>query len=82
MAAAYTLKKDKDTAELHLFEGKMTTPQKCTSDEKSICKKMTKSQTAGNEFACEDEKNARIKCASIGRAVCGICVSHLYADYS
>jgi hypothetical protein len=81
MTTVYTLKKDKDTDELHLFEGKMTEPKKCSSNQVSICRKMKKSQNAANQFACEDEKVARTKCANIGRAVCGICVSHLYADY-
>jgi hypothetical protein len=81
MSTVYTLKKDKDTDELHLFEGKMTESDKCTSSELSICRKMKKTQNAANQFACKDENVARIKCANIGRAVCGICVSHLYADY-
>lgn len=78
---AYTLKKNGDTEELHLFEGDMTT-EACTSNPKSICKKMSKSESGGNIFTCKNEKEARSKCAELGRKVCGTCVSHLYATYS
>ncbi len=77
---AYTLKKRKDTNELHLFKGKMT-EEGCTSKQISICEKMDKSESVGNRFACKTEEEARKKCAEIGRNVCGICVSHLYANY-
>ena len=77
---AYTLKKKKDTNELHLFEGTMT-KDGCTSSQKSICNKMDKSESAGNKFTCYTEDEARKKCAEIGRAVCGICISHLYNTY-
>lgn len=75
---AYTLKKNGDTDELHLFEGNMMDGGKCTSDSKSICQKMLKSDSSGNVFACKKENDARIKCAEEGRKVCGVCVSHLY----
>ena len=77
---AYTLKKKKDTGELHLFKGEMT-DDACTSKQISICEKMNKSESAGNKFACYNEDEARKKCAEIGREVCGICVSHLYTTY-
>lgn len=77
---AYTLKMKKDTKEYHLFKGKKT-PDGCTSNQKSICEKMDKSESAKNIFACADENSARIKCSEIGREVCGICVSHLYSTY-
>ncbi len=77
---AYTLKKRKDTNELHLFKGEMT-ENSCTSGSKSICEKMLKSESAGNQFQCETESEARKLCADIGRSVCGICVSHLYASF-
>ncbi len=78
---SYTLKKNGDTEELHLFEGDMTT-EGCTSNSKSICKKMDKSESGGNVFACKNDKDARTKCAESGRKVCGICVSHLYTTYN
>lgn len=79
----YTLKKRKDTEELHLFEGEMLTDRKnCSSNKLSVCEKMNKTESAGNIFTCYDENAARIKCAETGRSVCGICVSHLYATYS
>lgn len=77
---AYTLKKKKETGELHLFKGKMT-DNGCTSNQKSICQKMDKSESSGNKFQCCKEDKARAKCAEIGREVCGICVSHLYTTY-
>ena len=78
---AYTLKKNGDTDEFHLFEGNMN-DDGCTSAAMSICKKMSKSESKGNIFACKNEKDARIKCAETGRKVCGVCVSHLYTTYT
>lgn len=81
---AYTLKKHKETAELHLFEGDMTPnnpDHKCTSGALSVCEKMKKVQSEKNIFACATEQEARDQCAKLGRKVCGICVSHLYADF-
>jgi len=77
---AYTLKIKNNTKEYHLFEGIML-KDGCNSNQHSICEKMDKSQSSGNVFACEDEDSARLKCAEIGREVCGICVSHLYTTY-
>ena len=77
---AYTLKKKKGTGEYHLFLGKMTA-EGCTSKEVSVCGKMDKSESAGNSFACEEEDSARKKCAKIGKAVCGDCVSVFYTRY-
>lgn len=81
---AYTLKKHRETEELHIFEGVMTPDHpdhRCTSDSSSICEKMKKSQSEKNIFACATEQQARDKSAKLGRSVCGICVSHLYADF-
>lgn len=81
---AYTLKEDKDSGELHLFEGDMlpNDPEyKCNSVSKSICNKMNKSKNKGNRFSCATEQEAREKIAKIGRKVCGTCVSHLYESY-
>ena len=75
----YTLKKKKNTDELHLFEGGMSSDNKsCTSNQKSICKEMEKSESTENVFTCYEEKAARIRCAEIGRLVCGTCISHFY----
>jgi hypothetical protein len=81
--AVYTLKKKGTTEEHHLFEGTLTStsPRKCESPQKSVCKEMTFSESTGNVFACEDEAEARAKCAAKGRSVCGTCVSHLYTTY-
>ncbi|RRB88985.1 hypothetical protein EIA20_23025 [Escherichia coli] len=81
---AYTLKEHKDSGELHLFEGSMTkdsSPRKCNSSLKSICKKMDNTESKGNLFTCATEQEAREKIAGIGRKVCGTCVSHLYESY-
>ncbi|WP_183058830.1 hypothetical protein [Salmonella enterica] len=81
---AYTLKEDKDSGELHLFEGDMNpegSEYKCKSGSKSICKKMSKSDNKGNRFSCATEQEARTEIAKIGRKVCGTCVSHLYESY-
>ena len=75
---AYTLKEDNSTGEYHLFKGKFTEENKCTSTQSSICKGMDKSESAANIFSCLDEDEARIECAKIGREVCGTCVSDLY----
>jgi hypothetical protein len=77
---AYTLKKKKGIEEYHLFEGKMTA-EGCTSKQFSVCGKMDKAESSGNEFSCEEEDSARKKCAKIGRAVCVACVSHFYSAY-
>lgn len=78
---AYTLKKNGDTDELHLFEGDFTDGVKCTSVAKSICQKMAKTDSGGNTFVCQTDDAARVKCAQAGRLVCGVCVSHLYTTY-
>jgi hypothetical protein len=80
----YTLYKKNNTGEMHLFKGEITDPPPklaCSVSEKSICKKMDRSEKASTEFACQDEDAARKACANKGRIVCGTCVSHLYADY-
>ena len=79
---AFTLKKKKNTKELHLFIGKMTSDNAgCTSVLLSICQKMDRAESESNIFSCETEVIARKKCAEIGKEVCGICVSSLYANY-
>lgn len=78
---ACTLKKKKDTEELHLFKGKKTEANKCNSGKYSICKKMENSDSENNIFTCKYEDAARIECAKQGRQVCGPCVSHLYETY-
>lgn len=80
MVPAYTLIQHDDTDELHLFQGEMT-PDGCTSARLSICKKMTKQDGYRRIFRCLDEDDARTRCAEVGREVCGICVSQLYANY-
>jgi hypothetical protein len=77
----YTLRKSTETEELHLFEGEITSDDKCSLGAKSICDGMSKSDGTNNIFACQPEDKARIECAKQGRKVCGVCVSHLYTTY-
>ena len=78
--AFYTLKERQSSNEYHLFVC-TNRDDKCYPNSNSICNKMHKSESIRNEFICENEDTARIKCAKIGREVCGICVSHLYETY-
>lgn len=80
---AYTLKKKEYTEEYHLFEGNLLGIKKCDTNlvKESICKMMIIDEIDGNIFTCEDEDQARIKIAKIGKQVCGVCTSHLYANY-
>lgn len=78
----YTLKKRKDTGELHLFEAYQESgSDSCIPDQESICKKMKKDESEKNLFACQNEDKARNLAANQGRKVCGVCISHLYATY-
>jgi len=78
----FTCYKKSDTDEYHLFEGNLDpVARTCTVPSKSICKKMNKSEKSDVHFACQKEADARLQSAKHGRAVCGTCVSHLYASY-
>ena len=79
----YTLKHDKTTGELHLFESyhSCSPKGKCTSKEKSICGKMEDSEYAENMFSCANINQARKECAEIGERVCADCIRHLYTTY-
>lgn len=85
----YTLLRNGDSDEYHLFEGELdetVQPRTCSVSLKSLCKKMNKGERSkGTDgkvttppFACKDEATARISCAKRGRSVCGVCVSSLY----
>lgn len=78
---AYTLKIHDKTQEMHLFSGKFTPENlayKCNSNALSVCKEVKKSDSSKNEFACQDEQEARKLCAKIGRKVCANCIKELY----
>lgn len=80
----YTLKRKANTGELHLFRASITqvSPStKCLAMQKSICQKMNKDEADATPRACMDEGLARTTCATVGRVVCGACVSHLYESY-
>jgi len=74
----FTLKKN-DSGQLHLFRSKKNLKGDYNSENQSICNKMEFKK--GSEFLGKSEQFARTKCAELGRAVCGTCVSNLYADY-
>lgn len=74
----YTLKEN-DQEQFHLFKSRRELDGSCSARSKSICKKMDHKRAS--KFTCKSEKEARLKCAEIGKSVCGTCVSHLYADY-
>ncbi len=78
----YTLKKKKDTEELHLFEAVPSEANKCIPKNWSICNKMSKDECSANIIACQSVDDARFECAKIGRKVSGICVSRLYVTYN
>jgi hypothetical protein len=78
----YSLKKKKDTEEHHIFEGEWTdneTPRHCSVEVHSICNKATRGESDFIGKSCMSEDGMRKAAAVLGRAVCGICVSHLYA---
>ena len=75
----YSLERNKDTADFHLFEG-VVSGKKNLYSPKSVCGKMIRRYTIETIFTDENEDRAREKCAAIGRKVCGTCVSHLYGS--
>lgn len=78
----YSLKKNRKTAELHLFTGTMNPDAStCSVTQLSICQKMAKTDGDAYIFACQDEGAARKQAAARGREVCGTCVSSLYATF-
>ena len=85
----YTLLRNGDSDEYHLFVGELNEtvkPNTCSISLKSICKKMDKGERSKGidgkvttpAFACQKEAAARTQCATRGRSVCGVCVSSLY----
>ena len=78
----YTLKKKKGTGEHHIFEGDWVdneSPRHCSVASKSICKKTTGNESDYIDKGCMSEAKTRKEAAEMGRTVCGICVSSLYA---
>jgi len=63
---------------MHLFEEKIISTGQYSTENTSIYEKMNRSESEKTIFTCKDESTARLKCAKVGRQVCGICVSHLY----
>lgn len=79
---AYSLLQIESTGEIHIYEGKFTPEDKCTAKFLPICNKISRRDNKVKTIkSCLNEDDARKKAASIGRAVCGTCVSHLYESY-
>jgi hypothetical protein len=70
------------TSEIHIFEGEFTLGAGCNLRYLSICEKISRKGDNSKQITvCLNEDEARKKAASIGRIVCGTCVSHLYESY-
>ena len=81
MNKLFTLLEKNNTNEFHLFESQKDIQNQCIPNGvKSICGKMTLREKKSTKFTCHDEDKARVRCAIIGKDVCGTCVSHLYSN--
>lgn len=80
MATVYTLKKKRNTNEMHLFKC-VPANIECKCEPISMCKKMTENESHDDMFSCNNEDDTRMKIAKIGRQVCGNCASELYTTY-
>lgn len=79
---AYSLLEIESTGEIHIYEGKFT-PDRCDAKDFPICNKISRRDNKVKTIkTCLNEEEARKKAASIGRIVCGTCVSHLYESYT
>jgi len=75
----YSLIQNKETSEVHIFKSEIDNNGKCKLSEKeSICEGVSYSKEDKVLDTCLDEYSARMKCAELGRKVCGTCVSSLY----
>lgn len=78
---AYSFFKLKNTDETHIFKGRFL-DETCNIKYVSICKKVDRRTDEVIKIkSCLNENETRSKAASIGRDICGICVSHLYTTY-
>ncbi len=78
----YTLRKNKESEELHLFRGIKKT-DRCNPDEEALCGAVGFEDTeAIQNFVCLDEESTRIEAAKIGRKVCSNCIKTFYATYN
>lgn len=76
----YSLIEHSGTNQLHLFKSKIENGI-TNFEDFSTCNRRIFSKSGIASFLNAEENEARIKCAEIGRPVCGKCVSTLYADY-
>ena len=78
MANLYSLGKS-SSGEMHLFESRKAADGSChTTQARSECSKVLRSDAQSWNFTCLSESDARMGCAKIGRSVCGNCVATLY----
>lgn len=79
---AYSFFRYANTEEVHVFEGKFT-PANCTAKFACICAKIEDRRKEEMEVVetCLNEYDARLYAANLGREVCGICISSLYATF-
>ncbi|CVI17439.1 conserved hypothetical protein [Agrobacterium fabacearum CFBP 5771] len=73
--------RESDTGELHIFLDRKNGTECTTNGTHSLCKNITLARSPNSLFRCRTEADARINCASTGRAVCGGCVVKLYTTY-
>ena len=73
----YTLKQNPTSLEYHLFEATPNDDDTCSAKPKSMCQMMKR--VSGAKFACKTEREAFLKCAELGRQVCGNCMKELYS---
>ncbi len=83
----YTIRVSNESNEHHIYEGEWipeSEPKSCSNKLKSICQKALRSESKllGKTTNCMGEQAARNRAAELGRKVCGVCVSSLYATPS
>lgn len=76
----YSLYSLKSTGEYHLYKAHRGVDSECVADCESECGQASLKDSEELIFACEGEKNARLKMAEIGRDCCGNCVATLYTS--
>ena len=77
----YSIIKDKDTNEFHIFKIDKDNMGHSKAQDKSICQEMNYHNQTEVYHDCLDEDTIRKKAVDIGRQMCGICISSLYATF-
>lgn len=80
MKKSFTLKRKKSTNEYHLFKSFEVKDNSWQTFSSSLCDTSNMDESSVNsKFKLLGEDEARLEVAKIGRKVCGLCVSYLYA---